>query len=479
MNLSRRSFALGLGAAGIAVSAAAKPKSKLTAPAMLDTIVIGAGMSGLNAALLLEAEGQRVAVIEGRSRVGGRVHTLFDQPGTPEMGFNTMGEGYGRGIDAARRAGVELIEVGQRFRKAPPQTLFLNGQSFSREAWAAFAGNPLPAAMKTMMPWEVVPRLVAQNTPLADWTQWYLPESAAHDISLHAFLKQQGLSDAAIRLVNDTAPAYGTSAWEVSALMLEWNDGFVKGQIAVGTRQLAVKGGNANLPIGMAKLLKGDLITNKRVVGIDSGDAHATVYCADGSSLQARRVVCALPLGVMRRIAFWPGLPELQAQAIATVPYQPLANIFATVTRPYWEEDQLAPGMWTNSLLGTVFPQYFGPTDTEVTGLMIQARGELALAWDRVGRDAAMATAVQTLEQLRPAAKGAVKPVHYHSWSSEEFSTGAWAVFMPGQIRDFHATMAQPAGRVHFAGEHTATGARGLEAALESSERVAIEVLSA
>ncbi|MFN5781508.1 MAG: FAD-dependent oxidoreductase, partial [Novosphingobium sp.] len=96
MKLTRRSFAVGLGAAGIAVSAGAKPKSKVAAPAMLDTIVIGAGMSGLNTALLLEAEGQKVALLEGRSRVGGRVHTLFDQPGTPEMGFNTMGEGYGR-----------------------------------------------------------------------------------------------------------------------------------------------------------------------------------------------------------------------------------------------------------------------------------------------------------------------------------------------------------------------------------------------
>ncbi len=479
MNLSRRRFALGLGATGIAVSAGAKPKPKIATPAMLDTIVIGAGMSGLNTALLLEAEGQRVAVIEGRSRVGGRVHTLFDQPGTPEMGFNTMGEGYGRGIDAARRAGVELFETGARYRKAPPQALFLNGKSYSRETWAAAVENPLPAPLKAMMPWEVVPRLVAQHTPLTDWTQWYLPESGVHDIALHEFLKQQGLNEAAIRLVNDTAPAYGNSAWDVSALMLEWNDGFVKGQIAVGTKQFAVKGGNARLPIGMAKLLKGDLITGKRVVGVDSGDAHATVYCADGSTMQARRVVCALPLGVMRRIAFWPGLPERQAQAIATVPYQQLVNIFATVNRPFWEEDQLGPGMWTNSPLGTIYPQYFGATDTEVTGLLFQARGELALAWDRMGRDAAMASVVQTLEQLRPAAKGAVTPVHYHSWGAEEYSTGAWAVFMPGQIRDLHAAMAQPAGRVHFAGEHTATGARGLEAALESSERVAIEVLSA
>ena len=41
-----------------------------------DVIVIGAGLSGLNAALLLESEGVNVTVLEGRNRAGGRVQSL-------------------------------------------------------------------------------------------------------------------------------------------------------------------------------------------------------------------------------------------------------------------------------------------------------------------------------------------------------------------------------------------------------------------
>src|SRR6187431_716922 len=40
-----------------------------------DTIVIGAGVSGLTAARLLTKAGRHVVVIEARDRVGGRVHT--------------------------------------------------------------------------------------------------------------------------------------------------------------------------------------------------------------------------------------------------------------------------------------------------------------------------------------------------------------------------------------------------------------------
>jgi monoamine oxidase len=474
MRLNRREFGLG---AGAALAALAMPTRAATP--MLDTIVLGAGISGLNAALLLEAEGQKVAVLEARGRAGGRIHTLTDQPGYPEMGFNSMGSGYGRGIDAAKRAGVELVDLTPRLRTMPPAALFVGGQYVPRERWAASPLNPFPAEFKAMAPGELASRLVARGNPLPDWTQWTAPEAAALDIPLQLFLREKGLSDAAIRFAFDTAPAYGSSAWEVSALMLHFIDGFIKGQVAAGPQQFGVKGGNNNLPKGLARLLKGDLVLNRRVVAIESGDDAATVHCADGSRFRARHVICSLPSATLRRIHFLPGLTGAQAQAVATIAYQPLTNIFLTVQRPFWQDDGISPMMWTDSPLGTIFPQYFGAQDGEVTGLLVQGRGELAKSWDRMGAERAKALVIETLASLRPASRGAVTAVHYHSWAAEEFSHGAWAYFQPGQVTTLVPALAAVAGRIHFCGEHTAMGARGVEGALESSERAVIEVLTA
>ncbi|RZF66035.1 FAD-dependent oxidoreductase [Sphingomonas populi] len=458
-------------------SARAQGKAKTDRP--IDTIVLGAGVSGLNTAALLEKEGQKVLVLEGRQRVGGRVFTLLDQPGYPEMGFNSMGEGYGRGLDAAQRAGVEMVDITPRFYGGPPQELWLNGKRMTREEWARSPVNPFPDALKANLPGEVVGKLVAQHTRLADFSTWNDPANTALDISLNAFLKTQGLSDPAIRLANDLSPYYGMNAFEMSQLMMEFNDGFIKTQIAVGKKSLAVKGGNIHLPLGMAKLIKGDILLGREIVAIDVQPNGVEVRCLDGSVYRAARAVCSLPFSTLRNIAVTPGFTGAQAQAVQTLGYNGLTIAFLTASEPFWLNDGLSPAMFTDDQLGVVMPQRFGADPSQITGLTVQARGNLAQMWDSMGKEAALQNVVARLEALRPAAKGKVKGAAMFSWSQERFTLGQIAYFKPGQVTAFAKVMAAPMGRLHFCGEHTAEGARGLEGALESSERVAIEVLTA
>jgi len=478
-NTTRRGFgallAAGMVAAGPLASQAAQTIRKSKTP---DVIVLGAGVSGLNTAWLLEQQGLSVLVLEGRQRVGGRVYTLFDQPGTPEMGFNAMSAGYGRGIDAARRAGVDLYDIGPRLAKNKLE-LVLGRRVLTRSEWAASSVNPFPDGRKTMMPWEIAGALVHQNNPLKDWLQWTDPKNAALDVSFHDFLRGQGLNEAAIHLAVDTAPYYGGSAYDISALMYEFADGWTTAQIALGKQSLAVKGGNQKLPIGMAKLLKGDLLFGKEVVGISSGATGATVVCRDGSSYSAKYVVCSLPFSTLRNVKMDPVLTGVQAQAVQTIPYQLISLAFLTVKSPFWEIDKLSPTMWTDGMAATVIAQRFGETDDEITGLVVMARGALSAYWDRLGRETALQRIIAEIEAIRPAAKGQLAAAAYHSWAAEPFSAGDWAYFGPGQVTSFANAMSAPAGRVHFCGEHTATTNRGLEGAFESSERVAIEVLNA
>lgn len=490
MAIDRRGFALGAAALGMgamagalprSASARTKPAAGKAAPARSgesDVLILGAGISGLQAAWLLEEQGLKVTVIEGRDRVGGRIMTLLDQPGYPEMGFNSMGEGYGRGLDAASRAGVEMQEVGARYRIGPPSLLYMGDTPLTREEWAKFPGNPFPDALKSVMPAELVPMLVAQKTRLADWNAWHDPANAALDVSLHDFLRQQGLSDQAIHLAYDISPYYGMNAYDCSALLSEYNDGFVKAQMAAGPKSFAVKGGNLLMPMALAKQLKGDLLLGREIVAIVQDGARVTVHCADGSSFSAPKVICSLPFSALRNVKIEPGLSGVQAQAVAQLGYQPISMVFLTAETPFWDEDGLAPGMWTDGVLGNVIPQRYGDDPQQITGFIAQARANLANYWDRAGADAVKAMIVSKIEALRPAAKGKLAAHSYFSWSQEKYNIGDFSYLAPGQVA-WVDEMAKPAGNLFFCGEHTATGARGLEGALESSERVALEVLDA
>jgi monoamine oxidase len=476
MTVNRRDVIIGAAAMAVASAAAAAPARRAAADP--DVIILGAGISGLNAAALLEQQGLRVLVLEGRKRVGGRILTLFDQPGTPELGFNSMGAGYGRGIDAAKRAGVELYDVGPRYMRDPRQQLVIGDRTLTRDEWQASPLNPLPSAYRAMMPWEVVPAAFAKHNPLKDWADWNAPASAPLDGSVHDFLTREGLSDAAIRLVFDAAPYYGSNAWDAAALTYAFNAGWVAAQAVAGKGSFAVRGGNQKLPEAMAARLKGEILLGREVVAIATDAAGGTVTCRDGSRFRAKHIVCTLPFSTLRTVAIDPALSGPQAQAVAMLPYVPISIAFLRVRAPYWEDDKLPVSMWTDGPLGAVLAQRYAADEDTVTGLLVFARGKLANYWDRLGRDAALALVVGELERLRPAAKGLVTGAAFHSWALEPFNGGDWAYFAPGQISAFGRAMALPAGHLHFAGEHTAVTNRGLEGALESSERAVLEILA-
>ena len=458
-------------------------------------------------------------MLEGRKRIGGRVFTLFDVPGHPEVGGNTIANAYGRCIAAGAKYGVEIVNLAPRlFANRAGQELYLGGQHVPLKDWPTHPKNPFAAEQKKLPPWGWADAMFKQHMPFKDLENWYDPKYAQYDISVHDFLVSKGATDAMIhlalrqqhRLWHHLARRVAAAAGVLRLLaerQSRRDHGFLahrrrgSGRCAAAPGAAgapptgaaaakpadpmanilvgAYKGGNQNLPIAMARRVKGDLLQGKRVVAIETSDSGSKVTCSDGSVYKAKAVVCSMPFSTLRHVALDP-LPEpTQYKAIQTLGYIPITQFHLVPKKPFWESDGLSPSMWTDGLLGMVLANRTGKTDTEVASLAVWCRGLAAQYIDRFGLQEGGRMIVAELERLRPAAKGLLTVGGAHSWAADPFSAGDWAIFQPGQVTALRQSIAQPHKRLFFCGEHTSVGSRGMEGAFESAERASLEVLGA
>jgi monoamine oxidase len=476
MTISRREFLL---RSGVLTGATllAGPRA-WSAEDTADVIVIGAGLSGLQAAWVLEQKGFKVLVLEGRDRVGGRVFTFGNVQGVPEAGGNIIYGDYRRLMDVASRVAVPLEDQVPRLSKHAKFTLVLDGRPMSRSQWADSPRNPFPPALREMMPWQYVPLVTSQENPLTSTEGWYEARNAPFDISMRDFLRKQGATDQMIEIAYNTIPTYGLNAKDISALMMAYVSAFTAAQKQAKPVMLQARGGNHNIPVAMAAQLQQPVRLNQTVKAIDSTATGVTVRIADGTRYTARAVVCAVPFTTLRRIDLRPDLEGVQERAVKSLPYQPIHQVALQVSRPFWETDGLEPSMWTDSPIGRVSAVYHEAKDDQVSSLLVSAFGPGARHLDRLGKEGAARYVVAQIEQMRPAAKGALQVIGQHSWEQDPFAGGAWAYFNPGTVTKFLPAMFQPRGRVHFCGEHTSVTARGMEGAIESGERAASAVTS-
>jgi monoamine oxidase len=458
-------------------------RSGTTPSGVLDTVVVGAGLSGLICARTLRRAGLRVGLLEARERLGGRMHRQATAAGIPvDLGGQWVGASHHRLLALLEEFGLRRFPTfydgdGVFLWNGVPQRAgvehdFAASLLFFRPAELALPPAELNQALALLARFR---QLVEQVPPQAPWAT---PGAELLDrTSVAQWLERQGAGELAgypLAWLTRMGGSGGFEPHESSILHLAWTQA-VAPQHETPEAWL-VEGGIAQVAERLAAELAGLIQLAAPVVSIRQQDGRVAVGCTDGSVIEAGTAVVAIPPPLRQAIHYDPALPPQWSGLLQRSPMGSMVKVLALYPRPFWREQGLN-GLGIGNL-----PTLELTVDSSPPGgpgvLAGFIAGERAVRWQGLPeRERRQAVLADLQAWWGPAAAEPLELV-LHNWNGEPWSGGAFTSFLtPGAWTSYGRIWQQPHQRVVWAGTEAASRWPGyfegaIEAGLAAAEQV-------
>lgn len=426
----------------------------------VDTVVVGAGVSGLTAARLLTQAGRRVVVLEARDRVGGRVHTARADGHVTDLGASWIhGITDSPVAGAAEAIGMTMMEytVGGYQPDSRPTVYY--GPD----------GQRLPDADRR----QFIEDITVVDTTLVEVISELEAGHSYRDATEIALARQAWDASRAQRvreyISHRPEEQYGVLTEELDAHGLD--DDTIDGI------EVVFPDGYDRLPAHLAQGL--DIRLEHVVSHVRWSDTGVTVTSAQGTFVANTAVVTA-PVGVLQSNDFTiePPLPEPIAAALGRLKMNAFEKLFLRFPTKFWDDDvyvvrQQGPaGEWWHS--------WYDLTSLHGTPtLLVFAAGPAGVETRSWSEERVVESVLNQLRRLYGDKVEQPDHVVLTAWQDDPFARGSYAYMTVGSSTADHDVLATPIGGVlHLAGEATWTDDPAtVAAALYSGHRAASNIL--
>ncbi len=445
--------------------------------------IIGAGIAGLNAALVLSKAGFSSTVYEAQNRVGGRMFTVTDVfgPGiSTELGGEFIDSGHEEMLSLVGEFGLPLLDV-----------LSASELDLVPTTWN-FGGVNLSEAEVIALFQPLADQITADQDSLPDTIDFTTQDATAvglDNTSMAEYFDQIGATGT-IRTILDVAfeTENGLPPSQQSALnfLARIDPDTSSGTLAIfgeSDQRFKIEGGNERLPQAIAASLSGTapVNTGHKLLSVREVDGGFTLtFDAPGGTVEvtADYVICTIPFTVLRSLELDVTLPDRVRTAIQTTAYGTNSKLIMGFQTRYWRNlgatglfftDRPNQSGWDSTQLqvgtaGSLTNYLGGPKGVEIEQGTPESR---ALGF------------LPEVEGIFPGANAQFTGVaRRFVWPTFPFTLASYSTYGPGQITTLLGAPDDIEGNFFFAGEHTSVDYFGyMEGGAESGRRAAEELL--
>jgi len=475
---NRRTFLRGVAAGAAALAGGAPFAVRASAPSVA---IVGAGIAGLTAALVLHDRGVDATVYEASTRLGGRMHSE-----TTFWGEGQVSEYCGELIDTAhvtiralaKRFGLRLDDVNAA------QPAGATGVQYFGGAYVPFATYqrafaPVDATLQQQLaalgPLTSYARHTAAGVmfdrmSIYEWIERYVP--GGHRSPLGAYLDLAYLDE------------YGRDTRVQSALnLILWlgvqPDPAAFNKMGPSDERFHIRGGNQRLPEAIAATLPPEsIVRGRRLAAIRTLADGRVGLSFDGVARETivDAAIVTVPFSVLRGIDLsLAGFDERKRTAIRTLGYGNNAKLVVQFSHRLWNGTGPWPGVGGGDVMTDLpFQSTWDTTSAQpgTHGLLTNYTGEserlyapaapYATSADTGSVDRYARRFAAQLDRVIPGAAAAYTGRAILSVPAvDPLLAGAYSYWRPGQVTTFGGYEFARQGNVHFAGEHTSLRYQG------------------